>query len=277
MPWTFKCLDCNQDIVEYRRDGTGYDIKVGICLDCTAKAVEQMEGNVMTICEPCLERTRKAIPATHFAGKTPMCKDCFRGVDPSEGKVPVGVSWRFVVEACAKLKFNETYRLQDKELQGARTLDQFSKNVGATLYQYRETAKTRFSFQVDGDAIKITKIGLFESLADEKPYTPEEQEAVVHSGWHGCACGCGKKVPANRIYFRGHKSSNAKVIRVETTAMVHQEEEKHEITLHPEPFDMQPANGNGHQRYPIQMSEELMDQVWMVLTAAKKAELLGRL
>jgi len=49
MPWTFKCLDCKKAIVEYRQDSEGYDIKVGICLECSQKAVQRMEGDAITV------------------------------------------------------------------------------------------------------------------------------------------------------------------------------------------------------------------------------------
>ena len=67
-----------------------------------------------TVCEPCLERTHRAVPATHFVNRTAMCDACFGDEPESQapGRVPLVLNNKSLAEI-ANEEFGEAKPKQD--------------------------------------------------------------------------------------------------------------------------------------------------------------------
>jgi hypothetical protein len=81
--WRYRCLECKNEIEEWRPEPNHGSAKFLICPGCTRIALNRLwllgDPEMPTYCEPCEKRGKPKIMAVRFVSGTPMCEPCFGG------------------------------------------------------------------------------------------------------------------------------------------------------------------------------------------------------
>jgi hypothetical protein len=81
--WRYRCLECKNEIEEWRPESNRGAAKHLICPSCTRLAVNRFlrlgDSEMPTYCEPCAERGKPNVTAHRFVNGRPMCNDCWGG------------------------------------------------------------------------------------------------------------------------------------------------------------------------------------------------------
>ncbi|PWT80189.1 MAG: hypothetical protein C5B44_05620 [Acidobacteria bacterium] len=96
----------------------------------------------MQFCQPCLERKRVQVPATHLAGNTPMCEECFS--EPPRRRYSCRDLHTSLRHQAFKIKELEREMEELKQLLKRRYAKSVNGNSTAELEQVKALTASRF-------------------------------------------------------------------------------------------------------------------------------------